>query len=121
MLSHRTSLTHPHKIQFISKKQLIYQGFRLVQASQLVPQFLGESSPETFSSTKSARQSRIILLSLLSSFSHSSIDIPVSMVPGQTVVHCSQSTRRYSILSFQSSKFWPLNFSISILELLAIL
>jgi hypothetical protein len=50
--------------------------------------FLAESSPETFNNIESARQIRIIL-AVLSSFSHSFVDIPVDMVHGQTVVHCS--------------------------------
>jgi hypothetical protein len=46
--------------------------------------------------------------------------VPVGYVPGSTTIHCYLSTRRSSILSFHSSKFLPLNFSISILEELAI-
>jgi hypothetical protein len=87
----------------------------------------------------------MVLLSLLSSLSQSSFDIPVTgvlvvcglvggvpvacllvdgvpvgCVPRSTAFHCSLSTRRSSILSFHRSKFLPLNFSISILDELSI-
>jgi hypothetical protein len=99
----------------------------------------------SFNKTESARQSRIVLLALLSNFSQSSFDIqvsgvlvvfilvgcvlvvcvlvddvPVGYVPGSTTIHCYLSARRSSILSFHSSKFLLLNFSISILYELAI-
>jgi hypothetical protein len=53
------------------------------------------------------------------SFSHSSFDIPVEIVLRLTTTHCSQSTRRSFILSFQNSKLWALNFFISILNILS--
>ena len=40
MLSHRTVLTRFQTIQFLSKQQLVYKGFQLVQSPQIVPQFL---------------------------------------------------------------------------------
>jgi hypothetical protein len=102
---------------------------------------LDVDSLETFNNTGYARKSQIVLLALLSNFSQSSFDIlvgcvlvvcvlldcvpvecvpvdcaPVGCVPGSKMIHYSLSTRRSSILSFHSSKFLPLNFSISILE-----
>jgi hypothetical protein len=106
---------------FFLRNILFTRYFDWYKLPNLSHSFLAESSPHTFNSNISTRQSRIVLISLLSSFSHSSIDMPIEWVLGQIDVHFSQSTRRYSILSFQSSKFWPLNFSISILELLAII
>jgi hypothetical protein len=109
------------RYSFFLRNNLFTRYFDWYKLPILSHSFLVEYSPETFNSTKSTRQSQIVLVSLLSSFSHSSIDMLVDWVPGQTIVHFSQSTRRSSILSFQSSKSWPLNFSISILELLSIL
>ena len=103
------------------RNNLFTRDFDWYNFPNLSHTFLDESSPQTFNSIGFARKIRILLLALLSSFFHSFFDISVGMVPGQNVSHCSRSTRRYSILSFQSSKLRPLNFSISFLQLLAIL
>ena len=76
------------------------------------------SSYETFNNTKYTKQSWIALLSFLSIAFQSSSDTPTRVVIGLIATHCSQSTRRFPILSFQSSKFWPLNFWIPILYVL---
>jgi hypothetical protein len=81
------------------RNNLFTRDFNWYKLPNLSHSFLAEYSPETFRNTESARQSRIVLLNLLSNFSHSSIDIPIDMVPRQIVVHCSQSTRRSLILS----------------------
>ena len=109
------------RYSFFLRNNLFTRYFDWYKIPKLFHIFLDESSPKTFKSTKFARQIWILLLTLLSSFSHSFVDMLVGWVPGHTVFHYFRSTRISSILSFQSSKFWPFNFSISILELLVIL
>jgi hypothetical protein len=109
------------RYSFFFRNNLFSRDFDWYKLPNLSHNFLVNYSPKTFISTKYAIQSQITVLVIFSSLSHSSIDIHVDMVPRQIVVHCYQSTRRYSISIFQSSKFQPLNFLISILELLVII
>jgi hypothetical protein len=90
---------------FFLRNNLFIRDFDWYKLPNLSHGFLTDSSPETFNNTEYARKRRIIILVLLSSFSHSSLDMTVGIVPGQTVAHYSRCTRISSILSFQSSKF----------------
>jgi len=99
---------HPQVVQLLPQEKFVYK------APNLFPNAFVVASPDTFSNTESKRHNRIVL------FSYSYVDIHVGVVRGSIVTHWSLSTNRSSIVSFHSWKLFPLNFPISIFELLTI-
>jgi hypothetical protein len=69
------------RYSFFMRNNLFTIDFDWYKLPNLSQSFLDKSSHDTFSSTKSARQRRIILLALLSSFSHSFIYMLFGWVP----------------------------------------
>ena len=106
---------------FFCRNNLFTRDFDWYKLPSFPQIFTTLYSPDTFNNTESNNHNRIVLLTPLYNLSQSSYDIPMGFVPRSTSIHWSCSTRRASILSFHSSKFWPLNFLISILKLLTIL
>lgn len=102
---------------FFPWKYLFTNDFDWYKFPDLSHIFFAVSSPKTFNNTYwSTRQCCIMLLVFLSIFFQSSCDIPARAIPSLIATHCSQSTRKSSILSFHNSKFFWFNFSISICE-----
>ena len=106
---------------FFYRNNLFTRDFDWYKLHSFSQSFTALSSLDTFNTMESDKHNRIALLSLLYNLSQSSCEVAMSSILGSTTIHCSRSTIRSSILSFHSSKFWSLNFSIWILKLLAIL
>ena len=106
---------------FFHRNNFFTRDFHWYKFPSFSHSFFGESSLETFNNTKSERKRWIVFLAFLCNFFQSFDDIGIGFVLGFMASHCSLFTRRSPILSFHSSKFYPLNFSISTLELLSIL
>ena len=103
-----------HRNNFFTKDLDWYKIPNLFHKSLVI------DSPDTFSNIESERHNQILLFAFRSNFFQSSIEVHVGAVLVSTMIHWSLSTNRSSILSFHSSKKFPLNFSISIFELLTI-
>jgi hypothetical protein len=108
------------RFNFFRRNNLFTRDFNWYKFPNLSLIFFVVSLLETFSNTESTRQSRNILLFFLLSLSQYSFNMPIEIILGSKATHYYRSTRS-SILSFHNSKFWPLKFPISILELISIL
>ena len=82
------------------RNNLFTSDFDLYKLPNSSHRFFVVSSPHKFNNIYSARQSQIVLLYFLSSFSQSSFDVQVGVVPRSKIISCYQYTRRYSIFKF---------------------
>lgn len=105
---------------FFHKNTLFTRDLNYCEAPNLFHNAFTITYLKTFHNTKFERHNCIMFPTFRSNLVQSSVNILFDMVHGSIMIHWSFSTKRYSILIFHNLKLFPLNWSISIFELVTI-